>query len=82
MSRAKVNPYQKRVAASVSRQYVIEAKELHMSLSTYIAWLKQRAGYTTKYDNLIEEYESQQANAKPDDASGGKPSGGFYNSAG
>jgi len=30
-----------------------------MSLSTYIDWLKHRANYTTKYDDLIADYESQ-----------------------
>jgi len=59
MSRAKINPYKKRVTASVALQYMLEAKELNMSLSTYIDWLKHRANYTTKYDDLIADYESQ-----------------------
>jgi len=59
MSRAKVNPYKKHVTASVALQYIIEAKERNMSLSTYIDWLKHKAGVTTQYDQLIADYESQ-----------------------
>jgi len=59
MSRAKVNPYKKRVTASVALQYILEAKERNMSLSTYIDWLKRKAGVTTAYDQLIADYESQ-----------------------
>jgi len=53
MSKAKVNDLEKRVAASVARQYVLEAKMLHMSLSSYIAWLKLKAGYSTPYDHIL-----------------------------
>jgi len=60
MSKAKVNPLQRRVAASVAQQYVLEAKTLHMSLSTYIAWLKRRANYTTPYDQILANYKAQQ----------------------
>ena len=59
MSRAKVNPYKKHVTASVALQYILEAKERNMSLSTYIDWLKRKAGVTTQYDQLIADYESQ-----------------------
>ena len=54
MSRQKVCLYQRKVAASVSLQYLIEASELNMSLSAYIQWLKRKAKYITKYDNLEE----------------------------
>ena len=60
MSKAKVNPLQRRVAASVAKQYVLEAKTLNMSLSTYIAWLKRKANYTTPYDQILANYEAQQ----------------------
>jgi len=52
MTRQKVNPYQKKVAASVALQYKIEARELGLNVSGYIAWLKKRAHYSTVYDDL------------------------------
>jgi len=65
----RVFPYLRKVPASVALQYVFEAKDLHMSLSTYIDWLKRRAGVTTAYDKiywnwLAMENESQQGNAE------------------
>ena len=60
MSKAKVNPLQRRVAASVAKQYVLEAKTLNMSLSTYIAWLKRKANYTTPYDQILANYKVKQ----------------------
>ena len=54
MSRQKICPYQKKIAASVAKQYVFEARQRYMSLSSYIAWLKQKAGITTVYDQLNE----------------------------
>ena len=67
MSREKVIPIKRKVAASVAKQYLLEAKELNMSLSTYIDWLKHKANYTTKYDDLIADYESKQGNASKED---------------
>jgi len=52
MTRQKVNPYQRKVAASVALQYKIEARELGLNVSGYIAWLKKRAHYSTIYDDL------------------------------
>jgi len=74
VSREKVIPIKKKVAASVAKQYILEAKELNMSLSTYIDWLKHKANYTTKYDELIADYESKRAtqgsNKEDKDSSG------------
>ena len=67
MSREKIIPIKRKVAASVAKQYILEAKELNMSLSTYIDWLKHKANYTTKYDELIADYESKQGNASKED---------------
>jgi len=53
MSKAKVNSLEKKVAASVALQYVLEAKMLHMSLSSYIRWLKAKANYSTPYDQML-----------------------------
>jgi len=61
VSREKVIPIKRKVAASVAKQYILEAKELNMSLSTYIDWLKHKANYTTKYDDLIADYENKRA---------------------
>jgi len=61
VSKEKIIPIKKKVAASVAKQYLLEAKELNMSLSTYIDWLKHKANYTTKYDDLIADYESKRA---------------------
>jgi len=52
MTRQKINPYQRKVAASVALQYKIEARELGLNVSGYIAWLKKRAHYSTIYDDL------------------------------
>ena len=53
MTRQKItNPYQRRIAASVAWQYKLEAQQLHMSLSSYIGWLKDRANYRTAYDTV------------------------------
>ena len=60
MSKAKIIPIKKKVAASVALQYVLEAKMLHMSLSTYIDWLKHKANYTTPYDQMLANYKAQQ----------------------
>jgi hypothetical protein len=68
MSKANVNPLQRKVAASVAKQYVLEAKTLNMSLSTYIAWLKRKANYTTPYDQMIADYEAQQQGQSPAEA--------------
>lgn len=65
MSKAKVNNLEKRVAASVAQQYVLEAKTLHMSLSTYIAWLKAKAGYSTPYDQILANHKAQQQGQSP-----------------
>jgi len=67
VSREKIIPIKRKVAASVAKQYILEAKELNMSLSTYIDWLKHKANYTTKYDELIADYESKQGNASKED---------------
>ena len=69
MSKKKLFPYLRKVPASVALQYVFEAKDLHMSLSTYIDWLKRKAGVKTPYDKLYwtwlaMENESQQSNAE------------------
>jgi len=74
MSKAKVNDLEKRVAASVARQYVLEAKTLHMSLSTYIAWLKLKAGYSTPYDQILADYKAQAEAPHP--SPGSSPSQG------
>ena len=80
MSREKIIPIKKKVAASVAKQYLLEAKELNMSLSTYIDWLKHKANYTTKYDELIADYESKRAtqgNASKEDNEDKDNSGGY-----
>jgi len=65
MSKAKIIPIKKKVAASVALQYVLEAKMLHMSLSTYIDWLKHKANYTTPYDQMLANYKAQQQSQSP-----------------
>jgi len=65
----RVFPYARRVPASVALQYVFEARDLHMSLSTYISWLKRKSGVTTPYDKIYwtwleMENEPQQGNAE------------------
>jgi len=57
MARKKVGFYRRKICASVARQYRIEAQDLHMSLSSYIAWLKAKAGYSTVYDAFNERHE-------------------------
>ena len=69
MSKKKIFPYAKKVVTTVSLQYLDEAKDLHMSLDSYIRWLKERAKYMTAYDKvywswLAMENESQQGNAE------------------
>jgi len=59
MTRQKItNPYQRRIAASVAWQYKLEAQQLHMSLSSYISWLKTRANYRTAYDTVAANLEA------------------------
>ncbi len=48
----KVEPLKRKVAAVVEKKYLLEAQDLHMSLSSYIAWLKEKAGYKSRYDAL------------------------------
>jgi len=52
MSKRRIFPYSRKVVTTVSLQYLDEAKDLRMSLSTYIDWLKRRAGVKTVYDKL------------------------------
>jgi len=59
VSKAKVNSLERKVAASVALQYVLEAKMLHMSLSTYIRWLKAKANYSTPYDQMLANAKAQ-----------------------
>jgi len=59
MTRQKVNPYQRKVAASVALQYKCEAQQSNMSLSEYIAWLKRKAGITTAYDYINARFEAE-----------------------
>jgi hypothetical protein len=61
MSKAKINPYKKRVAISLPFQFKAEAHDLNMSPTMFYYWLKQRAGYRTQYDALNDEYESQKS---------------------
>jgi len=65
MSKAKIIPIKKKVAASVALQYVLEAKMRHMSLSSYIEWLKHKAKVTTPYDKMVADYEAQQQGQSP-----------------
>jgi len=81
VSKEKIIPIKKKVAASVAKQYLLEAKELNMSLSTYIDWLKHKANYTTKYDDLIADYESKKATqgkAEDKEDNEGKDNSGGY----
>ena len=69
MSKRKIFPYSKKIVTTVSLQYLDEAKDLHMSLDSYIRWLKERAKYFTAYDRvywswLEMENEPQQGNAE------------------
>jgi len=59
MSREKISPYEKKVAASVALQYKCEAQQANMSLSSYIAWLKRKAGITTAYDYINANFEAE-----------------------
>jgi len=74
MSKAKIIPIKKKVAASVALQYVLEAKMLHMSLSNYIDWLKHKANYTTPYDKMVADYEAK-AQPEPEAQSSGQGEG-------
>jgi len=68
------NPYLRKVPASVSWQYKLEAEQLHMSLSSYIHWLKVKANYKTAYDAIAANIEalsnkkSQSSAAQQDNA--------------
>jgi len=72
MSKANISPYKKRVAISLPLQFKAEAKDKHMSPTSYYYWLKERAGYRTQYDDLNAEYEhrkgTKQGNAEQDNA--------------
>ena len=59
MTRRKVSPYKRRVAISLPFQLKAEAKDLHMSPTTFYYWLKERAKYFTVYDQLNAEFDSQ-----------------------
>jgi len=59
MTRRKVSPYKRRVAISLPLQLKAEAKDLHMSPTTFYYWLKERAKYFTVYDQLNAEFDSQ-----------------------
>ena len=54
----------RKVPASVALQYVFEAKDKHMSLSTYIDWLKRRGGVRTPYDEIYWNWLAEQNNAE------------------
>jgi len=69
MSKKKIFPYSKKVVTTISLQFIDEARDLHMSLDSYVRWLKERAKYTTAYDRIYwnwlgMENESQQGNAE------------------
>jgi len=59
MTRRKVSPYKRRIAISLPLQLKAEAKDLHMSPTTFYYWLKERAKYFTVYDQLNAEFDSQ-----------------------
>ena len=61
MTRQKISPYERKVAASVALQYKYEAQQRHMSLSNYIAWLKLKAGVSTAYDDINDCFTAEQA---------------------
>ena len=67
MSKAKVNSLERKVAASVALQYVLEAKMLYMSLSTYIRWLKAKANYSTPYDQMLADAKAKEAKNEDDE---------------
>lgn len=52
VAKRRVFPYAKKIVTTVSLQYLDEARDLHMSLDSYIHWLKERAKYTTAYDRI------------------------------
>ena len=67
MSKANISPYKKKIAISLPLQFKAEAKDKHMSPTTYYYWLKERAGYRTQYHDLNAEYEHRKS-TKQDNA--------------
>jgi len=68
MSKANISPYKKKIAISLPLQFKAEAKDKHMSPTTYYYWLKERAGYRTQYDDLNAEYEHRSKSTKQGNA--------------
>ena len=60
MSKRRTNDLERHVAVSLPKQFVLEAKSLHMSPTTYWRYLKHLANYTTPYDQILANYEAQQ----------------------
>jgi len=55
MSKANINPYDKKVAVSVALRHKLTAESLHMSLTTFIDWLEEKASFSSVYNDLARQ---------------------------
>ena len=62
MPKGKVNQIEKKVAVSLPLQFKLEAKMLHLTPTGYYRWLKEKANYSTPYDQMLASYKAQQQN--------------------
>ena len=60
MPKGKVNQIEKKVAVSLPLQFKLEAKMLHLTPTGYYRWLKEKANYSTPYDQMLASYKAQQ----------------------
>jgi hypothetical protein len=65
MPKAKVNQIEKKVAVSLPLQFKLEAKMLHLTPTAYYRWLKEKANYSTPYDQILANYKAQQQSQSP-----------------
>jgi len=65
MPKGKVNQIEKKVAVSLPLQFKLEAKMLHLTPTGYYRWLKEKANYSTPYDQMLANYKAQQQSQSP-----------------
>jgi len=80
MPKGKVNQIEKKVAVSLPLQFKLEAKMLHLTPTGYYRWLKEKANYSTPYDQMLASYKAQQqsqaqAKAQPEPEAQGSGEG-------
>jgi len=59
MSKRRTNDLERHIAVSLPRQFLLEAKMLRMSPTTYWKYLKHLAHYVTAYDQILADNEAE-----------------------